>query len=62
MASITGINGHILSLGTILSYNKLTINYNRYLKKILVYCLLIDSKVVVTYRVGLRDLKYGHAE
>ncbi len=46
MAKITGINGHILSLGTILSYNKLTINYNLYLKKILVYCLLIDSKVV----------------
>ncbi len=46
MASITGINGHILSLGTILSYNKLTINFNLYLNKLLVYCLLIDSKVV----------------
>ncbi len=61
-ATITGINGHILSLGTILNYNKLIINYNLYLNKLLICCLLIVSKVVVTYRVGLRDLKYGHAE
>jgi len=28
------------------------------------YCLLIDSKVVVKFRnwVGLRDVKYDHAE
>ncbi len=35
-----------------------------YLSKLLIWCLLIVSKVVVNFRygVGLRDLKYDHAE
>ncbi len=42
-----------------------TINYEYSLKKCLICCLLILSKVVVVvvrYWVGLWDLEYGHAE
>ncbi len=45
------------------SYYQLTINCDFCLDKFLICCLLIVSKIVVKFRygVGLRDLKYGHA-
>ncbi len=57
--AIIKILGQTLIWGTIL-----TINYDFYLNKLLIFCLLIVSKVVVKFRygVGLRDLKYGHTE
>ncbi len=44
------------------SYYKLSINYS--FDKLLIFCLVIVSKVVVKFRYGvvLRDLKYGHVE
>ncbi len=45
-------------------FSLLTNNYDIYVNKILICCLLTVSKVVVKFRygIGLRDRKYGHAE